>query len=73
MARYEENGQLMKEYKKVLIEEGVTQQQIADGFGITRQSLFAFTNKKHLSFDDMKKLLAPIGYEIEFSFVKKAE
>lgn len=70
---YTDSKQLVKEYKKVLIEEGSNIQRIADEFGVSRQSLYAFLKKKRMSFDDMVKLLTPLGYEIEYRFVKKGE
>lgn len=73
MMIYTDSKQLVKEYKKVLIEEGSNIQKIADGFGVSRQSLYAFLKKKRMSFDDMVKLLTPLGYEIEYRFVKKGE
>ncbi len=73
MMIYTDSKQLIKEYKKLLIDVGITQQDIADKLGISRQALYMFTNKKRLSFDDMERLLAPLGYEIEIKFVKKAE
>ncbi len=68
---YEGNEQLVKEYKKVLIEAGVTVQGIAEAVGISRQSVHSILRKQHLGFDDLERLLAPMGYGIEFRFVKK--
>ena len=67
---YENGKQVIREYKKLLMDCGVNQQEIADKIGISRQGLYMFTSKKHISFDDMNRLLAPIGYRIGFEFVK---
>lgn len=68
---YEGNEQLVKEYKKVLIETGKTLQEVAGSVGISRQSLHSVLRKQHLGFDDLQRFLEPLGYGIEFQFVKK--
>ena len=70
---YEDGKQLIREYKKLLIDCGMTQQEIADAIGLSRQGLYMFTTKKHISFDDMARLLAPAGYKLSFEFVKEGE
>lgn len=67
--KYTDNETLVKEFKKVLIDNGIKQQFIADKLEISKQSLNLLMNKKHITFDDMQKLLACIGYELEFDFV----
>lgn len=68
---YIDNDQLKKEFKKLLIDNGIKQQYIADKLGISKQSLNLKLNKKHLSFNDIKELCAAIGYDVNFDFVKK--
>ena len=68
---YESNEQLKKEFRKVLIETGDTQESVAEKVGISRQALSSVLRKQHISFDDMDRFLAPLGYGIEFKFVKK--
>lgn len=67
--RYTDNETLVKEFKKVLIDNGIKQQFIADKLEISKQSLNLLMNKKHITFDDMQKLLACIGYELQFEFM----
>lgn len=67
--RYTDNETLIKEFKKLLIDNGIKQQFIADSLGISKQSLNLLMNKKHITFDDIQKLLACIGYELQFDFV----
>ena len=67
--KYTDNETLIKEFKKVLIDNGIKQQFIADKLEISKQSLNLLMNKKHITFDDMQKLLACIGYELQFDFV----
>ena len=66
--RYTDNETLVKEFKKLLIDNGIKQQFIADSLGISKQSLNLLMNKKHITFDDIQKLLACIGYELKFDF-----
>ena len=67
--RYTDNETLIKEFKKLLIDNGIKQQFIADKLEISKQSLNLLMNKKHITFDDMQKLLACISYELRFEFV----
>lgn len=67
--KYIDNETLVKEFKKLLIDNGIKQQLVADSLGISKQSLNLLMNKKHITFDDMQKLLGCIGYELEFDFV----
>lgn len=66
--RYTDNEKLVKEFKKLLIDNGVKQQTVADKLGISKQSLNLLLNKKHITFDDMQKLLECVGYELIFDF-----
>ena len=67
--KYTDNEMIVKEFKKLLIDNGIKQQFIADKLEISKQSLNLLMNKKHITFDDMQKLLACIGYELQFEFV----
>ncbi len=69
--KYTENNILIKEFRKLLIDKGIKLQFIADTLGITKQSLNLKLNKKHITFDDMRDLLSPIGYELDISFKPK--
>lgn len=68
---YNNNDDVVKEFKKLLIDNGIKQQFIADGLGISKQGFNLLLNKKHITFDDIKKCLDVIGYEVNFEFVKK--
>lgn len=69
MMKYKDNETIVKEFKKVLIDNGIKQQYVADTLGISKQSLNLKLNKKHISFDDMQELLNCIGYELHVDFV----
>ena len=66
---YTDNGSMIKEFKKLLIDKGIKQQFVADSLEISKQSLNLKLNKKHISFDDMIELLHCIGYELQIDFV----
>lgn len=68
---YTSNECLIKELKKVLVDNGIKQQFIADKLGISKQGLNLKMTKKHITFDDMKAMLDTIGYEIHVDLVKK--
>ena len=69
MMKYTDNEMIVKEFKKVLIDNGIKQQFIADSLEISKQSLNLKLNKKHITFDDIKELLSCIGYELHVEFV----
>ena len=66
---YTDNGSLIKEFKKLIIDKGIKQQFVADSLEISKQSLNLKLNKKHISFDDMMELLHCIGYELQIDFI----
>lgn len=69
MMKYIDNEMIVKEFKKVLIDNGIKQQFVADTLGISKQGLNLKLNKKHITFDDMQELLNCIGYELHVEFV----
>lgn len=68
---YLNNKTLITEYKKVLLDNGIKQQYVADKLEISKQSLNLKLNKKHISFDDMQALLDVIGYDLIIDFKKR--
>ena len=68
---YRDSEQLKKEFKKLLIDKGIKQQYIADQLGISKQGLNLLLNKKHITCDDLKKLLNVLGYELDINFKEK--
>lgn len=69
--KYLDNKTLITEYKKVLLDNGIKQQHVADKLEISKQSLNLKLNKKHISFDDMQALLDVIGYDLVIDFKKR--
>ena len=68
---YETNEQLIIELKKLMLENKVSQRQIAERLGITPQGLTKLSNKKNFSFEDASKIADAMGYQLEISFHKK--
>lgn len=68
---YKNNGDIVNGFKGLLAENGIKQQFVADKLDISKQSLNLLLNKKHITFDDAKKLIDCIGYDLEINFKKR--
>ena len=66
---YTDNEQLLKEYKKLLIDKGKTQTEIARALGMTRQAFASYTGKANFTCADLARLLAPLGYCLSVEYV----
>ncbi len=64
--KYENNEQVVIELKKAMLESKTTQKAVAEKLGIQPQGLTKLLNKKNFCFDDAKKILDAIGYELDF-------
>lgn len=70
MFTYTDNDQLIIELKKLMLEEKITQKDLADQLGITRQSLRGKLMKKNFSFQDAQKILELMNHSLEINFRK---
>ena len=70
MFTYTSNEQLVIELKKLMLEEKITQQDIATALGITRQNVRGLLMKKNFSFKDAQKILDLMNYSLEINFRK---
>ncbi len=68
--KYKSNEQVAKEIKKLMLDEDVTQKNVADELGVTPQAITKLLNKKNLSFSDVKKILNTFGYDLVILFGK---
>ena len=68
---YGEREQLIKEIRKMLIDTGTTQKELADRLGLMPQGLTNLLNKKNLSFDDVKRIADALGYVVSVEFVAR--
>ena len=68
---FSNNEQLKKELKKLIIDCGCTQKEIAEQIEVKPQQYNNIVNKKNLSFDDVKRIVNACGCEMQVEFVKK--
>ena len=70
---YKSNEQVLIEIKKVMLETKTTQREIADKLGIKPQGLTKILNKKNFGFEDAKKILSAMGYDLIIDFRQSNE
>lgn len=68
---YTDNKQLINELKKVMIDTQTKQIDIANTLNVPKQAITKILTKKNINFEDLKKLLDIMEYEINFEFVPK--
>ena len=66
---YEDNDQLKKELKKLVIDSGKTQKEVAEKMEVKPQQFTNIVNKENLAFRDVKRIAAACGYELQNDFV----
>lgn len=66
---YENNEQLKKELKKLVIDSGLTQREVAEKMGVKPQQYTNIVNKENLAFRDVKRIAESCGYELHIDFV----
>ena len=67
---YENNEQIVIEIKKLMLENKISQREIAAELRITPQGLTKLLNKKNFGFEDAQKILSAMGYELVIDFSK---
>lgn len=68
---YTNSEQMLTEIKKLLLDEHITQRDLAGRLGIKPQGLTKLLNKKNFSFDDAQRILAALGYDLTIDFAKQ--
>ena len=68
---FSDNEQLKKELKKIIIDAGLTQKEIAEKMEVKPQQYTNIVNKKNLSFEDAKRIVSAAGYKIQIEFIKE--
>ena len=71
MFKYTDNNDLIKEIKKMIIDNNTTQKKVSDRLGISIQQLHNIFKKKNLSFYDVDKICAAAGVELFIDFREK--
>lgn len=66
---YEDNEQLKRELKKVVIDSGLTQKEVAERMECKPQQYTNIVNKENLAFRDVKRIANAIGLELRVEFV----
>ena len=67
---YEDNDQLKKELKKLVIDSGMTQKEVAEKMEVKPQQYTNIVNKENLAFRDVKRIVNAIGLDIKIDFVR---
>lgn len=68
--RYESNEQIVIEIKKLMLENQISQREIAEKLNIKPQGLTKILTKKNFGFEDAQKILDAMGYQLVVSFNK---
>ena len=68
---YKNNDQILIEIKKLMLENKITQRQIAEILKMKPQGLTKLMNKKNFGFEDDAKILNDMGYDLLIDFQKK--
>lgn len=68
---YENNEQLVKDLKKLYIDEDMSGAKIAKQLGTSQQNFSKIMRKQHLTFDDVNNILNVLGYDLEINFKKR--
>lgn len=66
---YENNEQLKRELKKLVIDSGMTQREVAEKMEVKPQQYTNIVNKENLAFRDIKRIINACGYELRIEFV----
>ena len=66
---YEDNEQLKRELKKIVIDSGMSQKEVAERMGCKPQQYTNIVNKENLAFRDVKRIANAIGLDIKIDFV----
>ncbi|WP_405317081.1 helix-turn-helix domain-containing protein [Faecalibacillus faecis] len=66
---YEDNEQLKRELKKIVIDSGLTQKEVSERMECKPQQYTNIVNKENLAFRDVKRIANAIGLNVRIEFV----
>ena len=66
---YSDNEQLKRELKKIVIDSGLTQKEVAERMECKPQQYTNIVNKENLAFRDVKRIANAIGLNVRIDFV----
>lgn len=64
---------ISKEIKKILIDEDLTQAELAEKIGTSQQNMNAKLKRDNFSNKEMQEIAEALGYELKIEFVKKTD
>ena len=70
---YKDNEQIVIEIKKLMLENRISQREIADKMNIKPQGLTKILNKKNFGFEDAERILSAMGYNLIVDFQSNLE
>ena len=70
---YKDNEQIVIEIKKLMLENKISQREIADKMNIKPQGLTKILNKKNFGFEDAERILSAMGYNLIVDFQNNLE
>ena len=71
MIKYIDGKQMKNEIKKIIIDNGTTQKNVAEKMGMLPQTFVSMLNKQNISFNDVKRICDTMGIELYFEFRRK--
>lgn len=69
MFEYVDNEQLRKEVKKMVIDSGLTQKEVAEKMGCKPQQYTNIVGKENFAFRDVKRIANAAGYKLMVEFI----
>ena len=66
---YSDNEQLKRELKKIVIDSGMSQKEVAERMECKPQQYTNIVNKENLAFRDVKRIANAIGLNVRIEFV----
>lgn len=68
---YKDKQQIVIEIKKLMLDNRITQKEVANKLGIKPQALTKLFAKKNFGFEDVNHVLDTMGYELVIDFKEK--
>ena len=63
---------ISKEIKKILIDEELTQSQLAEKLGTSQQNMNAKLKRDNFSNKEMQEIADVLGYDLKIEFIKRS-
>lgn len=70
---YTDNEQMKKEIKKAIIDNGMSQKEVADKMECKPQQFTNIINKENFAFRDMKRICDAMGCDLIINIVKREQ